>query len=136
MRAMFQIIAIFVAVHQFKYPYYIPKLNIDEHDIIGYPSNKLSAPGTNEPYTHKSSGITLQWRHNERDGVSNHQPHDCLLNSLFKAQIKENIKVPRHCPFMGNIPVTSEFLAQGASNAENVSIWWRHHDSEYYGNHS
>ena len=26
---------------------------------------------------------TLQWRHNERDGVSNHQPHDCLLNRLF-----------------------------------------------------
>ena len=26
----------------------------------------------------------LQWRHNERDGVSNHQPHDCLLNRLFK----------------------------------------------------
>ena len=23
---------------------------------------------------------TLQWRHNGRDGVSNHQPHDCLLN--------------------------------------------------------
>ena len=22
----------------------------------------------------------LHWRHNERDGVSNHQPHDCLLN--------------------------------------------------------
>ena len=22
----------------------------------------------------------LQWRHNEHDGVSNHQPHDCLLN--------------------------------------------------------
>ena len=21
---------------------------------------------------------SLQWRHNERDGVSNHQPHDCL----------------------------------------------------------
>ena len=34
--------------------------------------------------------FSLQWRHNERDGVSNHQPHDC--------------------------------------NAENVSIWWRHHD--------
>ena len=25
----------------------------------------------------------LQWRHNGRDGVSNHQPHDCLLNRLF-----------------------------------------------------
>ena len=26
---------------------------------------------------------TLQWRHNGRDGVSNHQHHDCLLNRLF-----------------------------------------------------
>ena len=42
--------------------------------------------------------ITLQWRHNGPDSVSNHQPHDCLLNRLFKAQIKENIKAPRHWP--------------------------------------
>ena len=41
---------------------------------------------------------SLQWRHNERDGVSNHQPHDCLLNRLFKAHIIENIKAPRHWP--------------------------------------
>ena len=27
----------------------------------------------------------------------------------------------------GNSPVTGEFLAQRASKAENVSIWWRHH---------
>ena len=27
----------------------------------------------------------------------------------------------------GNSPVTGEFHAQMASNAENVSIWWRHH---------
>ena len=27
----------------------------------------------------------------------------------------------------GNPPVTGEFPAQRASNAENVSIWWRHH---------
>ena len=26
-------------------------------------------------------------------------------------------------------PVTGEFPAQMASNAENVSIWWRHHDT-------
>ena len=44
---------------------------------------------------------TLQWRHNERDGVLNHQPHDCLLNRLFKAQIKENIKALRHWPLCG-----------------------------------
>ena len=40
---------------------------------------------------------SLQWRHNERDGVLNHQPHDCLLNRLFKAPIKENINAPRQC---------------------------------------
>ena len=27
----------------------------------------------------------------------------------------------------GNSPVTGEFPAQMVSNAENVSIWWRHH---------
>ena len=26
-------------------------------------------------------------------------------------------------------PVTGEFPAQRASNAENVSIWWRHHET-------
>ena len=39
----------------------------------------------------------LQWRHDEDDAVSNHQPQHCLLNRLFKAQIKENTKAPRHC---------------------------------------
>ena len=69
---------------------------------------------------------SLQWRHNERDGVSNHQSYDCLRNRLFKAQIKENFKAPRHCE--GNSLVTGEFPAQRASNAEKVStVWWRHH---------
>ena len=27
----------------------------------------------------------------------------------------------------GNSPATGEFPAQMVSNAENVSIWWRHH---------
>ena len=42
--------------------------------------------------------LSLEWRHNGRDGVSKHQPRDCLLNRLFKAHIKENIKAPRHWP--------------------------------------
>ena len=28
----------------------------------------------------------------------------------------------------GNSSVTDEFPTQRASNAENVSIWWRHHE--------
>ena len=70
----------------------------------------------------------LQWRHNERDGVSNHQPHDCLLSLLFRrrSQKTSKLRVPGLCA--GNSPVTDEFPAQRASNAENISIWWRHHD--------
>ena len=34
----------------------------------------------------------LQWRHNERDVVSNHQPHDCLLNCLFRRRSKKTSK--------------------------------------------
>ena len=32
----------------------------------------------------------LQWRHNEHDGFSNHQPHRCLLNRLFRHQSSMN----------------------------------------------
>ena len=73
--------------------------------------------------TSRENIFSLQWRHNGSDSVSNHQPHDCLLNRLFK----ENIKAPRHRPVCGNSPGTDEFPAQMASYAENVSIWWRHH---------
>ena len=70
---------------------------------------------------------TLHLRHNDHDGVSNHQPHGCLLHSLFKAQIKENIKALRHWPLCGEFTGIGEFPAQRASYAEKVSIWWRHH---------
>ena len=36
---------------------------------------------------------TLRWRHNERDSVSNHQPHDCLLNGLFRRRSKKTSKL-------------------------------------------
>ena len=49
---------------------------------------------------------TLQWRHNGHGGVSNHQPHHCLFNRLFKAQIKENIKLRVTGLGAGNSPVT------------------------------
>ena len=70
---------------------------------------------------------TLQWRHNESNGVSNHQPHDCLLNCLFRRRSKETSKLRVTGLCGGNSPVTGEFPAQRASNAENISIWWSHH---------
>ena len=71
--------------------------------------------------------IPLQWRHNEHNNVSNHQAHDCSLNGLFGCRSKVTSKlVTGLC--VGNSPGTGEFPAQKASNAKNVSTWWRHHD--------
>ena len=41
----------------------------------------------------------------------------------------------RHWPLCGEFTGTGEFPAQMASNAENVSIWWRHHDLKPGNNH-
>ena len=70
---------------------------------------------------------SLQWRHNGRDSVSNHQPRECLLSRLIRRRSKKTSK-PRVTDLCaGNSPVTGEFPAQRASNAENVFIWWSHH---------
>ena len=37
--------------------------------------------------------VALQWRHNGRDGVSNHQPHHCLLNRLSRCRSKKTSKL-------------------------------------------
>ena len=71
---------------------------------------------------------TLHWRHNDHDGVSNHQSHGCLLNRLFRRRSKKTSKLRVTGLCVGNSPGTGEFHVQMASNAENVSIWWRHHE--------
>ena len=74
----------------------------------------------------------LQWRNNGLDGVSNHQHRHCLLSRLFGRWSKKasKLRITGHCA--GNSPVTGEFPAQMASNAENASIWWRHY-GKYQG---
>ena len=74
--------------------------------------------------------LSLQWRHNGRDSVSNHQPHDCLLNRSFRRGSKKTSKLRIIGLCAGNSPGTGEFPAQMASYAENAYIWWRHHDNE------
>ena len=72
--------------------------------------------------------LTLPWRHNGRDRVSNHQPRDCFLNRLFRHRSKKTSKLRVTGLCAGNSPEAGEFPAQMASNAENVSIGWRHHE--------
>ena len=73
---------------------------------------------------------SLRWRHNDHAGVSNHQPHGCLLNRLFRRKSKKTSKLRVTGLCTGNSPGTGEFPAQMSSYAENVSIWWRHHGIE------
>ena len=72
--------------------------------------------------TSKFVSSTLEWRHNGLDSVSNHQPHDCLLNRLVRRRSKKTSKLRVTGLCEGNFP------AQMASNADNFSIWRRHHD--------
>ena len=80
--------------------------------------------------------MPLQLCHNGRDGVSNHQPRNCLLKRLFTRRSKmiSKLRVTGLC--QGNSPVTDEFLAQRASKADNFSIWWRHHGWWHFEVHS
>ena len=79
--------------------------------------------------TYRNLYVSLHWHHNDHNGVSNHQPGGCLLNRLFRrrSQKTSTLRVTGLC--VGNSPGTGEFPAQMASNAENISIWWRHHDN-------
>ena len=67
-------------------------------------------------------GTQVSLRDNQYDHVSNHQPHGCLLNRLFRRRSKKTSKLRVTGLCAGDSPVTGEFPAQ------RVSIRWRHHD--------
>ena len=69
--------------------------------------------------------LCFQWLH--CSGVSNHQHLDCLFSLLSRHTSKKisNLRVTGLCE--GDPPVTGRFPSQRAANAENISIWWRHH---------
>ena len=82
---------------------------------------------------YKSFGmrITLQWRHNGNDGVSNHQPCDCLLNRLFRRRSKKTskLRVTGLCggDFTGDrwIPCTKGPVTRKIFPFDDVIIWWQ-----------
>ena len=55
------------------------------------------------------NGSALQWRHNEHDGVSTRQPHDCLLNRSFRCRSSETSKLRVTGLCDGNSPLTGRF---------------------------
>ena len=68
-----------------------------------------SASGLNDNGPRSSSRAyhateTLHWRHNDHDSVSNHQPHGCLLNRLFRRRSKKTSKLRVTGLCVGNSP--------------------------------
>ena len=80
------------------------------------------------PVSYLCPGHTLQWRHYERDGIWNNRRIDFLPNRLFKRKSKKTSKLRVTGLCERNPPGSGGFPSHRASNAENVSIWWRHHD--------
>ena len=76
------------------------------------------------------SSLSLQWRHIGRDNVSNHQPHDYLLNRLFKRGSKKN-QSSASLAFVGGgggiyrWPVNSPH--KGPVTRKMFPFWLRHH---------
>ena len=90
-------------------------IGLDDVIQIGRRDFMYCAWGVDDTHNDKP----LQWRHNERDDVSNHRRLDSLLIRLFK-------KVPRHWPLWGESTGDWWIPTQRASNAKNDSIWCHH----------
>ena len=58
--------------------------------------------GLGQKYTGRNT--TEQWRHNGSDGVPNHQPHNGLLNRLFRIRSKKTSKLRVTCRWSVNSP--------------------------------
>ena len=58
-------------------------------------------------------GMPLRWCQNERNGISNHQPHDCLVNRLFRHRSKKTSKLWVSSLCEGKSPVTGDSLHKG-----------------------
>ena len=58
---------------------------------------------------------SLQWRHNERDSISDHQPHDYLLSRLFRRRSNKTSKL-RTGLCAGNSPGNGIFV-------DMVALW-------------
>ena len=115
---------IFIWVNEFKrkagYQYIVPKLNYEGQLFRDASSNRILDQKISvwRLYSRSDVGpmdficglvVSLHWRQNERDGVSNHRRLDCLPNCLFRRRSKEILKfcVTGFCE--GNPPVSGEF---------------------------
>ena len=66
------------------------------HSFQKLPTVSLQSPGVWQMPVARDvckKTLSLWWRHNRHGSVSNHQPHDCLLNRLFRRRSKKTSKL-------------------------------------------
>ena len=78
--------------------------------------------------------MSLQWRHNECDGVSNHWRLEYLLYHLFRCRSKRASKLCAIGLCEGNPPVTSGFSSQRAHVMTSPS-WWNNNKTQKFTNY-
>ena len=71
-------------------------------DPFGFITQIAKPTCINKPWP--VGAIPLHWLHNDHDGVSNHQPHGCLLNRLFRRRSKKTSKLRVTGLCVGNSP--------------------------------
>ena len=88
-----------------------PQWNFNQNTFLSFNQMHLKTWSANwQPLSSGSVGpfwlsaVSLQWRHNERDGVTNHQRHNCLLNHLFRRRSKKTSKLRGTGLCAGNSP--------------------------------
>ena len=79
--------------------------------------------------------MPLQWRNNDHDGVSNHQPHGCLLSRLFRRRSKKTskLRVTGLCAGNSPGPVNSPYkkpVTRKMFPFDDVIMPWRRHGME------
>ena len=78
------------------------------------------------PVEFKKKILTIQWRHNERDGVANHQHLDCLLIRFFRRTSTKH-QSSTSLAFVGRIHriLISQFIVRRAG------LLWSQQDFEW-----
>ena len=124
----------------------------DEHEIF-YRNKQTSTvtftqhkPSTNKYMHNIILLLYIMKYHVQKTKVSFYSLHDAIMSakasqitslrivysivySSADQRIHQSSALMDLC--VGNSPVTGEFPAQRSINAENVSIWWRYHATEF-----
>ena len=113
----------------------VPCLWLVKIPVVMTPPARLAGPAnTTGVEAANATGITALTQVNHHNDVT----MDTIVSQITSLTIvsavvylrrrsKETLKLRVTGLCVWNSPVTGEFPAQRASNAEKVSIWWRHH---------